>query len=82
MFLLCSSEKFDNHKHLKLVASHLGAVFTYTLNHYCLFIQRQFTNTELAKYVWELKEKNIAPTIKWEILNNVPGSSKKEALDN
>ena len=33
--------------HLKQIASHVGVdtvFFTCTLNHYCLFIQRQFTN--------------------------------------
>ena len=40
-----SSEKLEKDKHLKLVVSHLSTNFTYTLNHYCLFIQRQYTNT-------------------------------------
>ena len=31
-------------KDLKLVVSHLSTDFTYTLNHYCLFIQRQYTD--------------------------------------
>ena len=33
--------------------------------------------TELGKYVWELKEKNIAPIIKWEILSKVYGNPKQ-----
>ena len=33
--------------------------------------------TELAKYVWELKEKNIALIIKWEILSRVYGNPKQ-----
>ena len=33
--------------------------------------------TELAKYVWELKEKNIAPIIKLEILSTVYGNRKQ-----
>ena len=31
--------------------------------------QKYYNCTELAKYVWELKEKNITPIIKWEILS-------------
>ena len=42
---LFSSEKLEKGKHLKLAPSHLSTDFTYTLNHYCLFIQRQYTNT-------------------------------------
>ena len=33
--------------------------------------------TELAEYVWELKEKNIAPIIKWEILSKVYDNPKQ-----
>ena len=33
--------------------------------------------TELAKYVWELKEKNIATITIWEILNKVYGILKQ-----
>ena len=32
---------------------------------------------ELAKYVWELKERNITPIMKWEILSIVYGNSKQ-----
>ena len=42
---LFSSEKHEKHKHLKLVVSHQSTFFTYTLNHCCLFIQRQYTST-------------------------------------
>ena len=38
---------------MKPVASHLGAVFTCTLNLYCLFIKRQFTILLLCfKYIY------------------------------
>ena len=41
-------------------------------NHKRDFKHQKYHNCiELAKYVWELKEKNIAPIIKWEILSNV-----------
>ena len=36
---LFSNEKLEKDKHLKLVVSHLNTDFTYTLNHYCLFIK-------------------------------------------
>ena len=40
------------------------------------FKHQKYRNcTELAKYVWELKEKNIAPIMKWEIVNKVYGNS-------
>ena len=42
---LFSSEKLEKGKHLELVVSHLSTDFTYSLNHYCLLIQRQYTNT-------------------------------------
>ena len=43
------------------------------------FKHQKYRNcTELAKYVWELKEKNIAPIIKWEIVNKVCGNSKQK----
>ena len=51
MFLF-SSEKLEKDKHLKLVVSHLSTDFTYTLNHYCLFIQRQYTNTLTLFHVY------------------------------
>ena len=35
---------------------------------------------ELAKYVWELKEENIALIIKWEILNRVYGNPKQTSV--
>ena len=38
---LFSSEKREKLKHLKPVAIHLGAVFTCTPNHYCLFIKKK-----------------------------------------
>ena len=34
--------------------------------------------TELAKHVWELKEKNIVLIIKWEILSKVYGNPKQD----
>ena len=40
---LFSSEKREKLKHLKPVAIHLGAVFTCTPNHYCLFIKKKNT---------------------------------------
>ena len=42
---LFSSEKLQREKHLKLVVPNLSNDFTYTLNHYCLFIQRQYAHT-------------------------------------
>ena len=39
--------------------------------------QKSCNCTELANYVWELKEKNIATRIKWEILSKVHGNPKK-----
>ena len=39
---LFSNKKLVRYKHLKTVASHLGVVFTCTLNHYYLFIQNIF----------------------------------------
>ena len=33
--------------------------------------------TELAKYVWELREKNIATITRWEILSKVYGNPKQ-----
>ena len=46
-------------------------------NHKRDFKHQKYRNcTELAKYVWELKEKNIAPIIKWEILSKVYGNPK------
>ena len=41
---LFSSEKLEKDKHLKHFVLHLSTDFAYTLNHYCLFIQRQYTN--------------------------------------
>ena len=39
-------------------------------NHNRDFKHQKYRNcTELTEYVWELKEENIAPVIKWEILN-------------
>ena len=47
-------------------------------NHKRDFKHQKYCNcTELAKYVWELKEKNIAPIIKWEILSKVYGNPKQ-----
>ena len=47
-------------------------------NHKRDFKHQKYRNcTELAKYVWELKEKNIAPIIKWEILSKVYGNPKQ-----
>ena len=42
---LFSSEKREKLKHLKPVAIHLGAVFTCTSNHYCLFIKKNTLQT-------------------------------------
>ena len=39
--------------------------------------QKYCNSTELAKYVWELKEEIIALIIKWEILNKVYGNPKQ-----
>ena len=39
--------------------------------------QKYCSCTELAKYVRELKEKNITPIIKWEILSKVYGNPKQ-----
>ena len=49
---LFSSEKLEKNKHFKLIVSHLGTDFTYTLNHYCLFIKRQYTNILTLFYVY------------------------------
>ena len=49
---LFSSEKLENDKHLKLAVSHLSPDFTYTLNRYCLFMQRQYTNTITLFHVY------------------------------
>ena len=38
---------------------------------------KYLNNTELAKCVWELKDKNIDPIIKWEILNKVYSNPKQ-----
>ena len=46
------SEKLEKDKHLKLVVSHLSTDFTYTLKHYCLFMQRQYTNTLTLFHVY------------------------------
>ena len=47
-------------------------------NHKRDFKHQKYHNyTELAKYVWELKEKNIAPIIKWKILSKVYGNPKQ-----
>ena len=49
---LFSSIKREKDEHLKLVVSHLSTDFTYTLNHNCLFIQRQYTNTLTLFHVY------------------------------
>ena len=42
------------------------------------FKNQKYCNcTELAKYVWELKGKTIAPIIKWKILSKVYGNRKQ-----
>ena len=47
-------------------------------NHKRDFKHQKYHNcTGLAEYVWELKKKNIAPIIKWEILSKVCGSPKQ-----
>ena len=47
-------------------------------NHKRDFKHQKYRNcTESAKYVWELKEKNIAQIIKWEILSKVYGNPKQ-----
>ena len=47
-------------------------------NHKRYFKYQKYRNcAELTKYVWELKEKNIAPIIKWEILSKVYGNPKQ-----
>ena len=47
-------------------------------NHKRDFKHQKYLNwTELAKYVWKLKEKSIAPIIKCEILNKVYGNPKR-----
>ena len=47
-------------------------------NHKRDFKHQKYRNcTELAKYAWELKEKNIAPIIEWEILSKVYGNPKQ-----
>ena len=45
---LFSSEKLEKDKHLKHFVLHLNTDFIYTLNHYCLFIQRQYTKLLLS----------------------------------
>ena len=48
-------------------------------NHKRNFKHQKYRNcTELAKYVWELKVENIAPIIKWEMLNKVYGNPKQK----
>ena len=39
--------------------------------------KKYVNNTELAKYVWSLKDSNIIPIIKWEILSKVYGNTKQ-----
>ena len=39
--------------------------------------QKYCNCTKIAKYLWVLKEKNIAPIIKWEILHKVYGNPKQ-----
>ena len=47
-------------------------------NHKKDFKHQKYRNcTELAKYVWELKEKNIVPIIKCKILSKVYGNPKQ-----
>ena len=47
-------------------------------NHKRYFKRQKYRNcTELAKYVWELKEKNIAPMIKWEIFSKIYDNPKQ-----
>ena len=47
-------------------------------NHKRYFKYQKYRNcAELTKYVWELKEKNIAPIIKWEIPSKLYGSPKQ-----
>ena len=47
-------------------------------NHKGDFKHQKYRNcTELAKYVWELKEENITLIIKWEILIKVYGNPKQ-----
>ena len=43
-------------------------------NHISFFINKtQMNKTNLAKYVWELKQRhNITPTLKWNIMKSVP----------
>ena len=48
-------------------------------NHKRDFKHQKYCNwTELATYVWKLKEKNISPIIKWEILNKVYRNPKQK----
>ena len=50
-------------------------------NHKRDFKQQKYRNcTELAKHVWELKEKNIAPIIKWGILSKTYGNPKQTCV--
>ena len=49
---LFSSEKREKLKHLKLVAVHLGAVFTCTSNHYCFFIKKNTLQTLLLCFTF------------------------------
>ena len=49
---LFSSEKREKLKHLKLVAIHLGAVFTCTSNHYCFFIKKNTLQTLLLCFTF------------------------------
>ena len=60
------------------IKTNMGKVFLKTTfkvrhsNHLRDFKHRKYCNcTELARYVWELKEKNIAQIIRWEILSKV-----------
>ena len=39
--------------------------------------KKYVNNTELAKYVCSLKDSNIIPIIKWEILSKVYGNTKQ-----
>ena len=45
---------------------------TKDLNH-----KKYVNNTELAKYVWSLTDRNIITIIKWEILSKIYGITKQ-----
>lgn len=68
----------DNDDESKIYIGHTSTSFKERYrNHTKSFRHKQYhTDTELSKYVWELKDKNITPKITWGILKRINGIPK------